>query len=320
MKGPAAALWACAVVCLSLAVQSSRLGAGPGREFVLTFRPVESARYYEIQFLEQVPAGESPPTGQIERFTGTSYRQMIPPEFRFFRIRAVAERDIPGLWSAAHPVDRYLKAASQVFLPVKTGEGQNQTLYLVNQSLSLRSSDQGVGQARIFYSLNGSPYAEYRSPLTFDEDGAYTLQWYGVDGVGNQEAPQSAGFYVDRTAPTTTLAFRVPLVMAHGRLFTAPANAFSIRTSDALSGVAGTYCRLLVGSGGAMPAFAPCMASFALEDFAPRPGGGIYVLEYFSEDRVGNRSALYRVEIRRPEGRQVALIPLRNMGLPAPAL
>ena len=307
-----------------LLILGAVLGGGAGlralgnREFVLTFRPVEKAKYYEIQFLEAAPRHDSPPSGPIERFSGTSFRRVVPDDYRFFRIRAVADRDVPGLWSSAHPVDRYIKVGAQVFRSVIAAGRESPVLFLVNQSLGLRASDRGSGKTVIFYSLNGAPEQEYRAPLTFDEDGGYSLRWYGVDGVGNREASQSAAFFVDRTAPKLSLTFRVPLVVSHGRLFTAPANGFSIRASDELSGVSGIFCRLL-GEREPAPAFSPCAASFQMADFAPKAGNGVYLLEYFAEDRLGNRSALHRVEIRRPIGRQIALSRLPQMGLPAPS-
>lgn len=296
--------------CLELSAQ----GTG---EFHLEFRPVAEAEHYEIQFLAAPPAEGDLPGENLERFSGTTFRRMIPPDFRYFRIRAIGRYGVPGLWSAAHPVDRFLRKQTSIFRSLPATEGRPDAHYLVDQSLALSAADTEGGRSTIYFSLNDGAWQEYRGPLTFAEDGRYGLRWYAEDGVGNRAPQQSVEFFVDRTPPQVSVRFQDPPVRVGNRHFARAENAFQIAARDVLSGLGSLQCRL---ARNASSAFGPCPSVYRLSDFQPEPGGATYLVEFFAEDRLGNRSALRRLEIRRPAASGRTNMALVAAGFPAPAI
>lgn len=315
-KGPARRFLTVLLLLAPLAMLLGAPAAEGQREFRLSFRPVESALYYQIQFLPEAPSDEEIPDAPIEKVEGTGIRKMLESNIRFFRIRAVGKRDIPGLWSAVHPVERFIVARAQVFRELP-GDNGGQVMYLVDQNLALGGGDRGSGLANIQYSLNGAPFERYRSPLTFDTDGAYTLRFFGVDGAGNKENERIVSFYVDRTAPKLRFSFQSPLVLARGKLWAAPNNRVFLTTTDEGVGVRGAFCRLLRAANGP-DTFVPCPQSYTFADLRPSTEGSV-VLEVFAEDRLGNRTKVVQLAVV-TTGKQVALARRASPVLPDPRI
>jgi hypothetical protein len=73
------------------------------------------------------------------------------------------------------------------------------------QEIILKATDQLSGVENIYYSIDGSPFQVYKSPLIIDQEKEYNLKYYSADNVGNAEAVNSVVIVLDKTHPHTEL-------------------------------------------------------------------------------------------------------------------
>ncbi|KRF09615.1 hypothetical protein ASG89_15470 [Paenibacillus sp. Soil766] len=74
-------------------------------------------------------------------------------------------------------------------------------------TVTLSTYDNLSGVAKTEYSLDGgSTWQSYTDPVTFNEDGKYTMSYRTMDNAGNVEAVNTIGFNLDLTAPTITVS------------------------------------------------------------------------------------------------------------------
>lgn len=76
--------------------------------------------------------------------------------------------------------------------------------------LTLNATDDKSGVAKTEYSVthNGvsdGVWNEYSGPVTFSEEGSYTIKYRSTDNAGNVEAEKSVSFNIDKTKPTLNL-------------------------------------------------------------------------------------------------------------------
>ncbi len=86
---------------------------------------------------------------------------------------------------------------------------QNNDRFYISQSanLMLTSADANSGVKKIMFAINANAVEQYTQPLAFDQEGEYTLHYYAIDNVGNQEQPIKKSIIVDMTPPKTGLEF-----------------------------------------------------------------------------------------------------------------
>ncbi|NOU70383.1 DUF4838 domain-containing protein [Paenibacillus sp. LMG 31458] len=73
-------------------------------------------------------------------------------------------------------------------------------------TVSLDVYDDLSGVARTEYSLDGgAAWLSYTSPVTFSQDGKYTISYRSIDNAGNIEMPKTVSFKLDAIAPTITV-------------------------------------------------------------------------------------------------------------------
>lgn len=72
----------------------------------------------------------------------------------------------------------------------------------------LLAADELSGVNKILYSIDGSNYTEYTSPILLSDQKEYTLKYFAFDHVGNVEAVQTAIIVVDKTAPRISMEIR----------------------------------------------------------------------------------------------------------------
>jgi len=69
----------------------------------------------------------------------------------------------------------------------------------------------GSGCNATYYRVNGGEWILYNNPFVLSlEDGPFTLEWYSIDNVENQEAINSETDFMDNTDPVTTKAVGDP--------------------------------------------------------------------------------------------------------------
>ncbi len=141
----------------------------------------------------------------------------------------------------------------------------------------LTSADKYAGVEYIHSAVNGENYNTYQQAVPVQGEGEQTIRFYSTDRVGNVEAVKQSVFISDLTAPVIT--HNINGISDSNTI--ASTSTIYFTATDALSGVARTYYRFDQAS------FTPYSgANLNLEHLED----GDHVLEYYSEDHVGNRS------------------------------
>ena len=83
-------------------------------------------------------------------------------------------------------------------------------------TVTLATTDTGAGVATVAWRLNGGAWQVYTMPLLVTSERVNLLEYYAVDGAGNQDAPQYIVFSIDHTDPTTRVGLLVGEVGRNG--------------------------------------------------------------------------------------------------------
>ncbi|WJH35289.1 Ig-like domain-containing protein [Paenibacillus sp. CC-CFT747] len=167
-------------------------------------------------------------------------------------------------------------------------------------TLRLTSEDNDSGVAYTEYLVNEGAWQRYASPVSFDKDGPYSVDFRSTDLAGNTETPKTIAFRIDQTAPTLNLkADPSVLWPADGRLVPV---TVGIEASDAASGIASvTLISITAMEGGVPVTLTPedvQQADIGTSDSefllaAKRSGtaldGRVYNIVYEAVDQAGNR-------------------------------
>jgi hypothetical protein len=110
-------------------------------------------------------------------------------------------------------------------------------------TFTLSCADEEAGCDYTKYRINGGELQTYTDPFTLEGlDGVYTIEYYSVDNVENEESVQTEIDYLDNTAPNITIL--EPNQMEDE--FGCEANIFTVKTSifDLGSGLAGATAEI----------------------------------------------------------------------------
>lgn len=166
-------------------------------------------------------------------------------------------------------------------------------------SYELKAVDGMIGVAKVLYRVNNGEVQEYAAPLTFKDEGSYTIMYYSEDLLGNVSAPQVFSFVVDATAPALTKTTRGPAALRDGKLYVKSTTGLVLRASDRLSGLAGISFSLDKEN----------FIKYNDEAFINEEGA--HTAWAYAEDRVGNRSELLEIAVVVDNtAPQVAITPL----------
>ena len=147
-------------------------------------------------------------------------------------------------------------------------------------TVTLGSDDPLSGVERIVVSIDGAPESTYGSPLLVSRQGTTTIEFAGIDWVGNREATRSVQVRVDKDAPDALAC------SATGAWRTTPERV-TLTASDTLAGVASLLYRL---DGGDELTYEAGGFDVAKE--------GTTTIDYDALDTAGNRSALAHALVR----------------------
>ncbi|WP_269320935.1 OmpL47-type beta-barrel domain-containing protein [Bacillus sp. UNC438CL73TsuS30] len=104
--------------------------------------------------------------------------------------------------------------------------------------LTLSAKDEGADVAKTEYKINDGDWIAYNAPVTFNEDGKYSVEYRSIDTLGNTEQPKTETIQIDQTAPTISVSLdKTELWAPNHKLVTVNAN---VEADDSLSGVAKT--------------------------------------------------------------------------------
>ena len=155
------------------------------------------------------------------------------------------------------------------------------------QTVTLTPTDSGSGVAGTYYTTDGSTPttgSPSGTSISLTADGVYTIKYFSVDNVGNQEPVRTAStvIRIDRVGPSVTMT-ALPPSIGNGQVLTATA-------TDALSGtqsVSYYYCSpspctptTLIGSSTSGPNYSVTWNS--------QPPDGVYDVRAGATDVAGN--------------------------------
>jgi len=140
--------------------------------------------------------------------------------------------------------------------------------------ITILAKDELSGIQKVFYSVNGEPFKEYTTPLTFTEEKEYLVKYFAVDNVGNAEATKMNTFTVDYSTPTTGLFLKGDVYenIVSGK------SAVELTSQDAFTEVSEINYSL---NGGNFVKYSGALQTAALSE-------GEHIIRYYSKDLVGN--------------------------------
>ena len=142
-------------------------------------------------------------------------------------------------------------------------------------TISLNAHDLYSGVMSLRYSLNGTPYTEYKETLKSFPEGENTLKFYATDNVGNMEEVNNKTFYIDTTSPVTTYKING---MSNNK-YVSPDATIELTGDDKLSGVKAIYYK--INDGGYARYYNP----IPITSIGSR--GGTFT--FYAEDNLGNK-------------------------------
>ncbi|MBN2228585.1 MAG: hypothetical protein JW779_03255 [Candidatus Thorarchaeota archaeon] len=149
---------------------------------------------------------------------------------------------------------------------------------------ALTSVDAGIGYFWTFYRINGGSWIEYSDPFSLlGPDGEYTIEFYSVDFVANEEIFQSQVHRLDNTPPETVLSFGEPI---SGDYITS-VTPISLAANDGLGvGVDSIFYCI---NGGGWETYSGSFTVLGPDD--------TYLIEYYSIDYLGNTEDVLSIVI-----------------------
>jgi Chitobiase/beta-hexosaminidase C-terminal domain len=126
--------------------------------------------------------------------------------------------------------------------PISTLELKNAPKYVLDGRIffgqgliaEVRTADEMSGVNQTFFSIDSAEFQTYQNTLPFEENKEFTLQYYGVDKVGNKESFKSIQFTVDLEAPESSHKVSGDIM---GDIY-APTAIIELASKDKLAGVA----------------------------------------------------------------------------------
>lgn len=148
--------------------------------------------------------------------------------------------------------------------------------------------DNGSGVNRYFYKTRAGAFSQYRKPVSADSlpDGRYALVAYAIDNVENSGDTLKVPFIVDKTPPDLLASIEGRQVTKDGVAFIRSASKIKIESKDAGSGSAVT--RFLINDAQELEYRQPFIVSSET---------GASVVEFFGDDRIGNRTEKKNIRV-----------------------
>lgn len=146
-----------------------------------------------------------------------------------------------------------------------------------NTKLVLNAKDDISGLEAIFYSLDGEPYSKYTQAITFNQEKEYTLKYYAVDNVGNDEEIHELSLVYDNSAPVTKIIVSAD---EHENVISGRSK-IELKSEDKGIGVNKIFYR--IDSGNVFTYQYPINASNLAQ--------GEHVISYYAVDKSGNKEA-----------------------------
>lgn len=222
---------------------------------------------------------------------------LVSREFEKYTNPVFLDTEGPNFIRTRYAVDKNTREVARpqlevLFEVVADGEAPETTIHYKNANAfssagkqyygrglvyELASADKYAGVEDIHSAIDGENYQVYQQAVAVQGEGQQTIRFYSTDRVGNVEAVKQSVFISDLTAPVIT--HNINGISDSNTI--ASTSTIYFTATDNLSGVARTLYRFDQAPFGLYSGSNLNLQH--LED-------GDHVLEYYSEDHVGNRS------------------------------
>lgn len=276
----------------TLAAQQSNVPAPPAKKiFSININPPQDAAATELEFsdtdLSQIdPQNPREVKSRTIRTTEKAYRDYLPQEFRFFRVRSIHKTGVPGAWSKTQLVENFLQAPyREPKLPLLQ---QGATEYLLGSRIELPQQPGLVTR----YQLDEGEIREYREPIIFDRPGTYRMTISMETGTNEVVLKRTYIFKVELTAPETHLVINQPIHSRRG-IKLGKDSSLLFFAIDTESGIAKTYFRVAP--------LGKAIEDLPFREYTKRISWGefcadseINLVQYYSADLAGNKEKVRR--------------------------
>lgn len=146
-----------------------------------------------------------------------------------------------------------------------------------NTKIKVNAEDDKSGVDKVNYSINSTTInQQYGESIEFSDDGIAYIRVNATDYVGNTSATITKAYYVDASAPSTTISVLQPKHKVKDTLFVTSNTNISLTSSDKASGV--SEINYKVNNGEIKTYSSPFNVT----------GKGLVKIEYFAKDNVNN--------------------------------
>ncbi|EOQ98073.1 hypothetical protein LEP1GSC195_1321 [Leptospira wolbachii serovar Codice str. CDC] len=175
----------------------------------------------------------------------------IPDGYEYFRIRAVAKRQVRGFWTDLIAVNSFGKnkpkettkvvsrkpTKTDVLIQISSKEGTNH-FFLTESKIQVMPVTKETIKTSVRYRLNGGPWKVTQIPeLSFTKDGDYRLEYQVTNELGISDSMQVWEFSVDNTPPNTKILWEPETYKNKGQSYISPNTSLKLQSFDLGCGV-----------------------------------------------------------------------------------
>ncbi|MCC5815106.1 MAG: hypothetical protein JJT78_10145 [Leptospira sp.] len=178
--------------------------------------------------------------------------------------------------------------------PFYSTEGSSYTSK--TNTFSFKAKDELSGVEKVEYAINDSEFQTFSkdNPFRVEKDGTNLIRYTATDNAGNKSREASVAVIIDDKAPKVEILPATPLVDIDGKIYSRKGNTFTVRATDAESGVR----RIMVKMSDEKE-FRPYVEPIVVNT------GGEFTIEAKAIDNVGNESEVvstsFYVDVNPPQ-------------------
>ncbi|MCB1146322.1 MAG: hypothetical protein KDK41_01385 [Leptospiraceae bacterium] len=271
----------------------------------ITFQAANDASLTEIEWRNE-PVIDEGTTGRLQAVTGSPVKIEPVPSEPYFRMRSYDKYNIPGLWSKVYKTELFVVSPQKpkpVFREPETplvsvvDSTQQEKWYLRGNVFKVEFPPQLADS--VYYKLNNSAITKYTQPLVFEKPGAYTLEMKAVPGASAWDSEQvlwqkKFEFNVDLKPPHIEIFIFPPFTWQKRKLFLESGTRIEFRVDDNDAGLESVFGRILCDENQSEPEYSQWPLQYDLpRNFECENAK----LEYFSQDKAGNKSRAYSLPV-----------------------
>lgn len=144
--------------------------------------------------------------------------------------------------------------------------------------INIITKDDFSGVEKVYYSVNGVAFSDYKDALSLAEEKEYTIKAYAVDNCGNASTTNERIFTIDKTAPVT----KVEISEDQSESTVSGRSVIKLNADDNASGVRMVKYTI---DGGVETLYKGGIYCKYLNE-------GDHTITYYGEDNVGNKEAV----------------------------